>query len=212
MQARYYDPVIGRFMSNDPIGFRDVHSFNRYAYANNNPYKYVDPDGNNPAVAIARLAAPPISSNTTTVASGDSHNPFQPSGKPTTPTITAPNISPVAVIVTIGALANIPPETIASVVSWATQKGSDNTPRSTLPRDESGNYLPDADADGSHTTLGVRQGSNGETYTQGATFDQDGNFTGRTDVTDHGRPSNHSSPHVHPATGPNSVGKAEEIK
>ena|GEM_PF-1962732 len=48
MQARYYDPVIGRFYSNDPIGFRDVHSFNRYAYANNNPYKYVDPDGQNP--------------------------------------------------------------------------------------------------------------------------------------------------------------------
>lgn len=45
MQARYYDPLIGRFYANDPIGFRDVHSFNRYAYANNNPYKYVDPDG-----------------------------------------------------------------------------------------------------------------------------------------------------------------------
>ncbi|MFT6734831.1 MAG: hypothetical protein ACJAS9_003033 [Polaribacter sp.] len=45
MQARYYDPVIGRFYSNDPLGFRDIHSFNRYAYANNNPYKYVDPDG-----------------------------------------------------------------------------------------------------------------------------------------------------------------------
>jgi uncharacterized protein RhaS with RHS repeats len=45
MQARYYDPVIGRFYSNDPVGFRDIHSFNRYAYANNNPYKYIDPDG-----------------------------------------------------------------------------------------------------------------------------------------------------------------------
>ncbi|MEC4728928.1 RHS repeat-associated core domain-containing protein [Shewanella sp. D64] len=45
MQARYYDPLIGRFYSNDPIGFRDVHSFNRYAYGNNNPYKYTDPDG-----------------------------------------------------------------------------------------------------------------------------------------------------------------------
>ena len=45
MQQRYYDPEIGRFMSNDPIGFRDVHSFNRYTYANNNPYKYIDPDG-----------------------------------------------------------------------------------------------------------------------------------------------------------------------
>ncbi|NMR27968.1 RHS repeat-associated core domain-containing protein [Pseudoalteromonas sp. NEC-BIFX-2020_015] len=58
MQARYYDPVIGRFYSNDPIGFRDVHSFNRYAYANNNPYKYIDPDGNNP-VAIGRFVTPP---------------------------------------------------------------------------------------------------------------------------------------------------------
>jgi uncharacterized protein RhaS with RHS repeats len=45
MQARYYDPVIGRFYSNDPLGFRDIHSFNRYTYANNNPYKYTDPDG-----------------------------------------------------------------------------------------------------------------------------------------------------------------------
>lgn len=45
MQARYYDPVIGRFYSNDPIGMTDIHTFNRYAYANNNPYKYTDPDG-----------------------------------------------------------------------------------------------------------------------------------------------------------------------
>ncbi len=52
MQARYYDPVIGRFYSNDPIGFRDVHSFNRYAYANNNPYKYIDPDGRLPVIPI----------------------------------------------------------------------------------------------------------------------------------------------------------------
>jgi RHS repeat-associated protein len=51
MQARYYDPVIGRFYSNDPVGAAtflsrgNVHGFNRYAYANNNPYKYIDPDG-----------------------------------------------------------------------------------------------------------------------------------------------------------------------
>ncbi|WP_057831217.1 RHS repeat-associated core domain-containing protein [Colwellia sp. TT2012] len=45
MQARYYDPVIGRFYSNDPVGITNIHTFNRYAYANNNPYKYVDPTG-----------------------------------------------------------------------------------------------------------------------------------------------------------------------
>ena len=45
--ARYYDPVIGRFMGVDPKGFSqgNPHSFNRYNYGGNNPYKYIDPDG-----------------------------------------------------------------------------------------------------------------------------------------------------------------------
>ena len=51
MQARYYDPVIGRFYSNDPVGFKNIHNFNRFAYANNNPYKYIDPNGQD-AIAI----------------------------------------------------------------------------------------------------------------------------------------------------------------
>lgn len=53
MQARYYDPRIGRFMAIDPVGFGSGNpaSFNRYAYANNNPYRYVDPDGFAPAGA-----------------------------------------------------------------------------------------------------------------------------------------------------------------
>lgn len=45
--ARYYDPTIGRFMAVDPAPFseKNTHSFNRYAYGNNNPYRYIDPDG-----------------------------------------------------------------------------------------------------------------------------------------------------------------------
>jgi len=45
--ARWYDPNVGRFTGVDPIGFQegDLHTFNRYAYANNNPYKYIDPNG-----------------------------------------------------------------------------------------------------------------------------------------------------------------------
>ncbi len=37
-------------MGVDPVPFSDgaVHSFNRYAYANNNPYRFTDPDGNSP--------------------------------------------------------------------------------------------------------------------------------------------------------------------
>ncbi len=40
MQQRWQDPLIGRFYSDDPLAFRlnNVQSFNRYAYANNNPY------------------------------------------------------------------------------------------------------------------------------------------------------------------------------
>ena len=48
--ARWYDPSIGRFISMDPEGFNEgnFQSFNRYAYANNNPYRYVDPNGESP--------------------------------------------------------------------------------------------------------------------------------------------------------------------
>jgi RHS repeat-associated protein len=59
MGARYYDPALGRFLSVDAVGFNEqnVHSFNRYAYANNNPYKFKDTDGNSPlSVFILEVA------------------------------------------------------------------------------------------------------------------------------------------------------------
>jgi len=47
MQQRYYDPVVGRFLSVDPVTADSVtgSNFNRYWYANNNPYRFTDPDG-----------------------------------------------------------------------------------------------------------------------------------------------------------------------
>lgn len=47
MQQRYYDPGIGRFLSVDPVTAdgNTGDNFNRYWYANNNPYRYYDPDG-----------------------------------------------------------------------------------------------------------------------------------------------------------------------
>lgn len=47
MQQRYYDPSVGRFLGVDPLS-ADANTggnFNRYWYANNNPYKFSDPDG-----------------------------------------------------------------------------------------------------------------------------------------------------------------------
>lgn len=47
MQQRYYDPTLGRFLSVDPVTAdgNTGGNFNRYWYANNNPYKFTDPDG-----------------------------------------------------------------------------------------------------------------------------------------------------------------------
>ncbi len=41
MRARYYDPEVGRFISEDPAGL--AAGVNLYAYAFNNPISYVDP-------------------------------------------------------------------------------------------------------------------------------------------------------------------------
>ncbi|HEX3036340.1 MAG TPA: RHS repeat-associated core domain-containing protein [Thermodesulfobacteriota bacterium] len=45
--ARYYHAGLGRFMSIDPAPgiLTDPQSWNRYSYTLNNPYKYIDPDG-----------------------------------------------------------------------------------------------------------------------------------------------------------------------
>ena len=53
MQQRYYDPMIGVFLSVDPVTAYSspVTQFHRYRYANNNPYKFVDPDGEKGKVA-----------------------------------------------------------------------------------------------------------------------------------------------------------------
>lgn len=72
MQQRYYDPLIGRFYSNDPVDFlghlkrgNPTHGFNRYTYANNNPYKYTDPNGK--FAIVIPLIVPFIGGTTMTV-------------------------------------------------------------------------------------------------------------------------------------------------
>ncbi|RKH21497.1 hypothetical protein D7X74_00960 [Corallococcus sp. CA047B] len=59
MQQRYYDPVAARFLSIDPVitDSNTGSAFNRYSYANNSPYRFIDPDGRNP-VLLALL--PPM--------------------------------------------------------------------------------------------------------------------------------------------------------
>jgi RHS repeat-associated protein len=48
-RARYYDPKIGRFISEDPIGF--AAGVNFYSYVENNPVNLTDPFGYSPGGA-----------------------------------------------------------------------------------------------------------------------------------------------------------------
>lgn len=76
MGARYYDPTLGRFMAVDPVSFNfdNLHSFNRYAYANNNPYMYVDPDGEAAQVAVVAVGAAVLVVGGGCVAAGSCEN------------------------------------------------------------------------------------------------------------------------------------------
>jgi RHS repeat-associated protein len=50
---RYYDPLLGRWLTTDPAGFVD--SVNLYQYVFNNPFHYTDPDGQFIQLAIPLL-------------------------------------------------------------------------------------------------------------------------------------------------------------
>jgi RHS repeat-associated protein len=60
MQQRYMDPQLGLFLSVDPVTTHSdpVGAFNRYWYADNNPYRFLDPDGEASKVAwLVKLTA-----------------------------------------------------------------------------------------------------------------------------------------------------------
>lgn len=85
MQQRYYDPVIGRFYSNDPVDMlghmqkgNPTMGFNRYAYANNNPYKYTDPDGEFAQVAVGALIGGVVSAGVESYKQYKAGNGFSP--------------------------------------------------------------------------------------------------------------------------------------
>ena len=68
MNARLYDPMLGRFLSPDNYVQmpEDSQNFNRYSYCLNNPLRYVDPSGNS-AVLVGTIAFALLSSACETV-------------------------------------------------------------------------------------------------------------------------------------------------
>lgn len=59
MNARIYDPYLGRFLSADPVlpDAFGLQSYNRYSYVINNPLKYTDPTGN-VQIGVSSTGAP----------------------------------------------------------------------------------------------------------------------------------------------------------
>ncbi len=57
MNARIYDPYLGRFLSADPVlpDAGDMQAFNRYSYVTNNPLKFTDPTGHAGESAIEEV-------------------------------------------------------------------------------------------------------------------------------------------------------------
>ena len=57
-QQRYYDPLVGKFLSIDPVAANPGTggNFNRYWYANDNPYRFTDPDGRSVLIKLIKLA------------------------------------------------------------------------------------------------------------------------------------------------------------
>ena len=52
---RFYDPVLGRFVTRDPIG--EAGGINLYQFVNNNPTNYVDPTGRYATLPVVGVAA-----------------------------------------------------------------------------------------------------------------------------------------------------------
>jgi RHS repeat-associated protein len=58
MNGRVYDPLLGKFLSVDPVVGNpdDLQTYNRYSYVYNQPTRYADATGNCPICAIAFIA------------------------------------------------------------------------------------------------------------------------------------------------------------
>lgn len=75
-RARYYDPYIGRFISQDSYAGneKDILSLNGYTYCHNNPVYYVDSSGNSVVQAIYNISSNTIKSTATQIAKAEVKN------------------------------------------------------------------------------------------------------------------------------------------
>jgi RHS repeat-associated protein len=176
MQARYYDPLLARFYSNDPAGYTgDITTFNRYSYVGNNPYKYTDPNGKNRI--LARMA-----------------------GALKSPKLTGRQIARAVknTLEAIGLIATAVDSSRSEPIRDGRDpdvpmESNDRTADDPLPRDKNGNLKPESSRP--HAQLGTRKKGRKGKYPQGREFGENGDHIKDIDFTDHGR--DHPNPHEH---------------
>ncbi len=189
MQQRYMDPQLGMFLSIDPVTAYEqpVGQFNRYRYANSNPYKFTDPDGQSatlliPIVVIPIVVATTYYATTSSEQRADLGNKLESAVRGVFQKSESTPQQPA----------------LQGDGSIASEGASGNRfPDRALPTKPSGEPAPDPDAGGPHTQLGQKEGRNGK-YDQAREFDGQGRPVKTIDFTDHGRPGSHTSPHEHP--------------
>jgi RHS repeat-associated protein len=177
--ARYYDPEIGRWYVVDAFSEK-APSWTPYNYTFNNPYKYVDADGNFPFLFIGALALYAVLSapgpvNAPSPADVENGNLYK-----------AQTNEEFAIEAGLKVAALL---TIATATSDATstpiENADDQPEQPALPdkaedskegpydrpanRDEQGRPQPDPKAEGPHSTLSTRKGEK-----QGHTFNEEG--------------------------------------
>ena len=78
MNARIYDPIIGRFLSPDALipSPTDLQSYNRYSYVRNNPLSFTDPTGSFRVIkkAVSGLSFSSVAVGTVKMVGGSSNN------------------------------------------------------------------------------------------------------------------------------------------
>ena len=201
---RYYDPQTCRWLTPDPAGFVD--GLNLYTFLLNNPLRYTGLDGRIAIVLPLVLIGFGMEFTVSYVALGGIINALFLGAL-------VLNACTQDALIDDNQYTAMYQEAVATEEEETKKKGrkrgNDNEIQGGPPRDKNANYLPDPAAEGTpHTTLGTKEGSHGP-YKQGATFDEDGKFKRRTDVTDHGR-RDHPNPHYHQATSPNGANSPPE--
>ena len=78
MNGRFYDPLLGRFLSPDPYvqNLGNPQNYNRYSYCLNNPLKYTDPSGES-AILIAAIIGSAIGTYVGGAIANNNYNPIK---------------------------------------------------------------------------------------------------------------------------------------